>query len=578
MPETLSAAAARHIPALLLIALFSTFVNLLMLTGPLFMLQVYDRVLASRSEPTLVALFLLIIGLFAAMALLEAVRGRIGTRIGATLQADLDARVFRAAMAAPQSVGKEAATALYDLEAVRKFAGSPLAFAFFDMPFAPLFFGAIFILHPLLGWLAIGGGIVLVIIMLLNQIFSRTPSEVAGRTSAASTRVSEQIRTQADTVRSLGMSGAAIARWRKERDAALVSEIALSDRNGGFGSTTKTLRLFLQSAMLALGAWLVIQNEITGGAMIASSILMGRALAPVEQLVSGWANVARAAKGWSSLNVLLATVPAPVARTTLPRPDARLVVSDLAVVPPGQAKPTLQRLTFAVDAGQAVGVVGESASGKSSLARALVGLWRPVAGEVRLGGARLDQYEEDALATHVGYLPQDVVLFDGTVAQNIARLAEAPDAEAVIAAAKLAGAHDIILGLPKGYDTPVGAVGTRLSGGQKQRIGLARALFGSPVLVVLDEPNSNLDAPGSEAVNAAIRALKARGCIVIIMAHRPAAIAECDLLLMIKAGQNAAFGPRDEVLRKIATNHAQLTPAAARPVAVAGTDLAGSAS
>lgn len=578
MPETLSAATARHIPALLLIALFSIFVNLLMLTGPLFMLQVYDRVLASRSVPTLVALFLLIVGLFAAMALLEAVRGRIGTRIGATLQADLDARVFRAAMSAPQSVGKEAATALYDLEAVRKFAGSPLAFAFFDLPFAPLFFAAIFVLHPMLGWLAIGGGVVLVVIMLLNQYFSQKPSDLAGRTSAAATRVSEQVRTQSETVRGLGMTGAAITRWRKERDAALVSEIALSDRNGGFGSTTKTLRLFLQSAMLALGAWLVIRNEVTGGAMIAASILMGRALAPVEQLVSGWAGVARAGKGWSSLKVLLAAVPPPVARTALPRPEARLVVSDLVVVPPGETKPTLQRLTFAVDPGQAVGVVGESASGKSSLARALVGLWRPAAGEVQLGGARLDQYEEEALASHVGYLPQDVVLFDGTVAQNIARLAETPDAEAVIAAAKLAGAHEMILGLPKGYDTPVGTVGARLSGGQKQRIGLARALFGNPVLVVLDEPNSNLDAPGSEAVNAAIRELKARGSIVVIMAHRPAAIAECDLLLMIKAGQNAAFGPRDEVLRKIAMNHAQLTPAAARPVAVAGTDMAGSAS
>jgi ATP-binding cassette, subfamily C, bacterial len=576
MPDTLSAAFSRCIPALLLIALFSVFVNVLMLTGPLFMLQVYDRVLASRSEPTLVALFLLIIGLFAAMALLEAVRGRIGTRMGASLQADLDARVFRAAMSAPQSVGKEAATALYDLEAVRKFTGSPLCFSFFDLPFAPLFFAAIFILHPMLGWLAIGGGVVLVIIMLLNQIFSRKPSEVAGRTSAAATRVSEQIRTQADTVRSLGMSGAAIARWRKERDAALGSEIALSDRNGGFGSTTKTLRLFLQSAMLALGAWLVIRNELTGGAMIASSILMGRALAPVEQLVSGWASVARAGKGWASLKVLLAAVPPPVARTTLPRPEARLAVTDLAVVPPGEAKPTLQRMTFAVEPGQAVGVVGESASGKSSLARALVGLWRPAAGEVRLGGARLDQYEEDALATHVGYLPQDVVLFDGTVAQNIARLAEAPDAEVVIAAAKLAGAHEMILGLPKGYDTPVGATGARLSGGQKQRIGLARALFGNPVLIVLDEPNSNLDAPGSEAINAAIRELKARGSIVVIMAHRPAAIAECDLLLMIKAGQNAAFGPRDEVLRKVAANHAQLTPA--RPVAVAGSGSTGAAS
>jgi PrtD family type I secretion system ABC transporter len=420
--------------------------------------------------------------------------------------------------------------------------------------------------------------VLLVVIMLLNHIFSRKPTEVAGRTSAASTRISEQIRTNSDTVRGLGMSGAAIARWRKERDTALTSEIALSDRNGGFGSTTKILRLFLQSAMLALGAWLVIRNEVTGGAMIASSILMGRALAPVEQLVSGWSNVARAAKGWTSLRVLLDAVPVPAPRTLLQRPDGRLVVTDLAVVPPGDSKPTLQRMTFAVEAGQAVGVVGESASGKSSLARALVGLWRPAAGEVRLGGARLDQYEEDALANHVGYLPQDVVLFDGTVAQNISRLSEAPDADAVIAAAKLAGAHDIILGLSKGYDTPVGATGARLSGGQKQRIGLARALFGDPVLVVLDESNSNLDAPGSEAINAAIRELKERGSIVVIMAHRPAAIAECDLILMIKAGQNVAFGPRDEILRKIATNHAQLAPAAVRSAGVVGAIGSGASS
>lgn len=578
MLNSLPTAAKRHLPALLLVGLFSIFVNLLMLTGPLFMLQVYDRVLASRSEPTLVALFLLIVFLFAAMALLETVRGRIGTRIGATLQADLDARVFRAAMSAPQSVAKEAATALYDLEAVRRFAGSTLAFAFFDMPFAPLFFAAIFILHPMLGWLAIGGGILLVVIMLLNQISSRKPSEVAGRTSAASTRVSEQIRTQSDTVRSLGMSVASIARWRKERDAALVAEIALSDRNGGFGSTTKTLRLFLQSAMLALGAWLVIEGELSGGAMIASSILMGRALAPFEQMVGGWASVARASKGWVALKLLLDAVPVPTIRTALPRPEARLSVTDLTIVPPGETKPTLQRVSFSVEPGQAVGVVGESASGKTSLARALVGLWRPVAGEVRLGGARLDQYEEDAIANHVGYLPQDVVLFDGTVAENIARLAASPDAGAVIAAAQLAGAHEMILNLPKGYDTPVGNVGARLSGGQKQRIGLARALFGNPVLVVLDEPNSNLDAPGTEAINAAIRVLKSRGCIVVIMAHRPAAIAECDLILMIKSGHNAAFGPRDEVLRKIATNHAQLTPAPARPVAVSAVASSGVAS
>ncbi len=532
-----------------------------MLTGPLFMLQVYDRVLASRSEPTLVALFALIAVLFGVMAVLDLLRGKIGSRIGAALQSDLDARVFKASMAAPGSVAKEASTALNDLEAIRRFMGSSLLFAFFDLPFAPLFFAAIFVFHPYLGWLAIAGGAVLLVVMLLNQSSSRTPSEIASRTAAGSTRVFEQLRSQAETVRALGMTRAGIARWRNERDAALQAEIRLGDRNGGFGAVTKALRLFLQSAMLALGAWLVIHSEATGGVMIASSILMGRALSPIEQLVGGWASVVRARKGWSSLKVLLGAVPLDPARTQLPRPAAKLEVENLTVVPPGETKPTLRGLTFAVEPGHAVGVIGESASGKSSLARALVGLWRPAAGDVRLGGARLDQYDDDALASYVGYLPQDVALFDGTVAQNIARLAEAPDSAAVIKAATLAGAHDMILGLPRGYDTPVGLGGAKLSGGQKQRIGLARALFGDPVVVVLDEPNSNLDSPGSEAINAAIRELKTRGQIVVIMAHRPAAIAECDLILMIRQGQAAAFGPRDEVLRRNVANHTQLAVA-----------------
>jgi ATP-binding cassette subfamily C protein len=414
--------------------------------------------------------------------------------------------------------------------------------------------------------------------MLLNQALSRKPSGLSINASVAAARVAEQMRIHSETVRGLGMTRAAISLWRKERDSALVSELALSDRNGGFGSATKTLRLFFQSAMLALGAWLVIQDEVTGGGMIASSILMGRALAPIEQLVSGWASVVRAGKGWSSLGVLLAAVPPPAARTALPRPEAKLLVSELAVVPPGEAKPTLQRVAFSAGPGQAIGVVGESASGKSSLACALVGVWRPVAGEVLLGGARLDQYAEDVLAAHIGYLPQDVVLFDGTIAQNIARLTRTPDFEAVIAAAKIAGAHEMILGLPMGYDTHVSVVGARLSGGQKQRIGLARAIFGNPVLVVLDEPNSNLDAPGSEAVNAAIRELKARGCIVVIMAHRPAAIAECDLILMMRAGRLATFGPRDEVLRRIATNHSQIAPSPLRPIAGSWAGNAGSVS
>lgn len=563
MRSELGLAIRKHRTAIVLVVVFSIFVNLLGLTGSLFMLQVYDRVLPSRSEPTLLMLFLVVAMLFAAMGLLDMIRGQVGARIGATLQTDLDARVFKASLSPPPQPKAQmaAATALYDLEAVRKFLSSPLAFAFLDLPFAPLYLAAIFIFHPMLGWLAGGGGAVLICIMLINQWVSRAPSELAGRTAAGSTRVAEQLRAQADTVRGLGMSAAAVGRWRKERDSALAADIALSDSNGSFGAMVKALRMFLQSAMLALAAWLVIDGSMTAGGMIASSILMGRALAPIEQLVGGWSQVTRAAKGWASLRTLLAAVPDQVALTKLPRPKARLLVTDLSVVPPGESKLTLNRVTFAIEPGQAVGVIGESAAGKSSLARALVGLWKPAGGEIRLDGARIDQYESDTYARYVGYLPQDVVLFDGTVSENIARLQSGADSESVIRAATLAGAHQMILGLPKGYDTAVGQVGTKLSGGQKQRIALARALFDDPVVVVLDEPNSNLDAAGSDAINAAIRQLKAQGRIVIVMAHRPAALAECDLLLMLRNGQAAAFGPRDEVLRASVANHAKLVPA-----------------
>lgn len=566
LQSQLGAALAKHQLAIMLVALFSTFVNLLGLTGSLFMLQVYDRVLPSRSEPTLIMLVLLVAGLFAAMGLLDLLRGQVGGRIGASLQSELDARVFRASLSPPPAQGKAAATALHDLEAVRRFFSSPLAFAFFDLPFAPLFMGLIFFFHPYLGWLAICGGVVLVCLMLLNQRASRTPSEVAGRTAAGSTRIAEQIRMQADTVLSLGMVEAAIGRWRKERDTALTAEISLSDSNGSYGASTKALRQFLQSAMLGLAAWLVISGDMTAGGMIAASILFGRALAPVEQLVGGWSNVIRARKGWASLNTLLEAEAAQAPVTELAPPAARLSVTDLTIVPPGETKPTLMRVSFALEPGQAVGVIGESAAGKSSLARALVGLWQPAAGEIRLDGAKIDQYDPEAYARYVGYLPQDVALFDGTVAENIARLEEGATSDEIIRAATLAGAHQMILGLPKGYDTPVHQANARLSGGQKQRIALARALYHDPVIVVLDEPNSNLDAPGSEAINAAIREMKAKGRIIIVMAHRPTALAECEMVLMLKNGQATAFGPRDEVLRAAVANHAKLVPAS-RPAA-----------
>nr|WP_304504773.1 type I secretion system permease/ATPase [Defluviimonas sediminis] len=548
---------------LILVTVFTIVVNLLGLTGSLFMLQVYDRVLPGHSVPTLVMLLLAVAALLAAMGGLDAVRGQIGARIGAALQSQCDGPLFLATLDPPPSAAREAATALHDLEAVRRFLGSPQMFALLDLPFAPLFFGLIFLFHPLLGWLAITGGFLLVAIMLVNQISSRGTGETSARASATAARNAELIRAGADTVRSLGMSGNAASRWRSDRDRALAAEIDLGDRNGGFGAAVKALRMFLQSAMLALAAWLVLRAEMTAGGMIASSILMGRALAPVEQIVGGWSQVVRAHRGWHALKVLTAAVGARPRLTRLNPPEARLVVSDLTVVPPGESRSTLLRASFAVGPGQAVGVIGESAAGKSTLARALTGLWHPTAGEIRLGGAKIDQYGDD-LARYVGYLPQDVTLFEASVTENIARLAEVPDDAAVIAAATEAGAHEVILSLPKGYDTPVGHSGAKLSGGQRQRIGLARALYGAPSLVILDEPNSNLDAPGSEAVNAAIRALKARGAIVIVMAHRPAAIADCDLVLILKQGQVAAFGPRDEVLKANVVNHARLV-GASRP-------------
>jgi len=566
LSSELNQAVRSHWRSILLIGLFSVFVNLLMLTGPLFMLQVYDRVLVSRSEATLVALFVLVVGLYGAMGVLDFVRGRIGARIGAKVQNDLDARVFGATITAPPSAANLAVTGLSDLESVRRFCTSPVAFAAFDIPFSPLFLAAIFMFHPLLGWLAVGGGAAMVAITLVNQMVSRKPGETANQTAAGSARLAEQIRTQPDTIRSLGMTKPAIAKWDVQRGAALNADMALSDRNGGFGSLTKSLRFLLQSAMLGLGAWLVIQGELTAGAMIAGSILLGRALAPVEQLIGGWAVVVRARQGWQSMSELLKAVPVTEPKTALSRPKARISVEGITVIPPGEKLTALRQVSFTIEPGQALGVVGESAAGKSSVARVLTGLWLPVAGSVRLDGATLDQYEETALASYVGYLPQEIALFDGTVADNIARMQADADPKAIIRAARKAGAHEMILGLPAGYDTPIGAVRTKLSGGQKQRIGLARAMFGDPEVLILDEPNANLDAKGSDTVNAAIRQMKADNKIVVVMAHRPSAISECDTILMLKEGRAADFGPRDEVLRKNVRNHAQIAPAPAPQV------------
>lgn len=538
------------------VGLFSVFVNLLMLTGPIFMLQVYDRVLGSRSEATLLALVLLVGFLYLMMGLLDTVRGVVLARIGAAFQARLDGRVFSAGLrrASVKPAAEKGANPLRDLESVQRFMSSPVLGAAFDLPFVPLFLFGIALFHPWLGILAIGGGAILIGVTLLNQITTRTPLLEANAMGQRADHLSEQMRGEAEMVRALGLQGAAYARWEKLRNRALGASIVAQDRAGGFRTASKTFRLFLQSAILGLGAYLVLKHEVTAGVMIASSILLGRALQPIELIIGQWAVVSRASKGWVDLADLLGEVPAETPRTALPKPKAHLVADQLTVLPPGEPQAVLRMVSFELKPGQALGVIGASGAGKSTLARALTGVWRTAGGKIRLDGAALDQYEPEVLGQHIGYLPQRVQLFDGTIKENIARLSLEPDDAAVVAAAQKAAAHEMILKLPQGYDTQVSTAGGRLSGGQLQRIGLARALYGDPVIVVLDEPNSNLDNDGSQALNTAIRQLKSEGKAVLIMAHRPAAIQECDLLLVLDQGARKAFGPRDEVLRETVQN------------------------
>lgn len=538
-------------------------VNALMLTGPLYMLQVYDRVLGSRSEETLLALTLLIAFLFLMMGILDHLRGRVMARVGARFQATLDGRVFqanlrRAAMGSDTAQGKNA---LRDLESVQRFLSSPAFLALCDIPWTPLFIFVIFILHPWLGILACLGGTLLIIVTIVNQYMTKGPMAEANTASARAEMTALQLGNEAELVASLGMRGAAFQRWMQARGNSLTQSIAFSDRSGFFTVTTKTLRLFLQSAMLGLGAYLVLQNEMTAGAMIAGSILLGRALAPIELAIGQWQVVNAAQRGWAGLVDLLDAIPPETERTPLPRPVALLQMDQATIIPPGARQAALKMCSFTLQPGTALGVIGPSGAGKSTLARAITGSWPPAGGKIRLDTATLDQYDPDVLGSYIGYLPQKVSLFDGTIADNIARLSAQPDPAKIVEAARKAAAHEMITALPQGYDTLVSATGSLLSGGQIQRIGLARAMYGNPVILVLDEPNSNLDNEGTIALNSAVRTMKADGSSIVIIAHRPDAIRECEMLLVLEKGARAAFGPRDEVLQKMVKNAEQIQTA-----------------
>ena len=541
------------------IGLFSAFVNLLMLTGPLFMLQVYDRVLTSRSEATLVALIAITAFLFLMMGLLDHARARLLARAGARFQARMDARVMgailtRAGRSARARSGP--ATGLHDLEAMQRFASGPGPFAFFDAPWTPVFLCVLFVFHWLLGVLAVISGGLLLGLALLNSARTARLQAAAAEAGAKAGSFVEQLRAGAETVRGLGMRGPATGRAGRLRNAALESTVAASDRGGAYAVTSRTLRLFLQSMMLGLGAWLAIRGAVTPGIIIAAAILLGRALAPIDQAVAQWPVLQQALQGRRSLARLLGETPEEPVRTPLPTPPARLEAENLVVAAPGAEVPAVRGVSFRLEPGQAVGIAGPSASGKSTLVKALAGVWPAAAGTARLGGAALEQYGEAALARHVGWLPQDVVLFAGTVAENIARLAPAPDPDTVVAAARHAGAHEMILALPGGYDFEVAAGGAALSGGQRQWIALARAFYGNPVVAILDEPDAHLDAAGVAALNRVVTELKARAGAAVIVAHRPAAFEACDQILLMEAGRVRPAGPDDEM---------RLRPAAAAP-------------
>ncbi|CUX57623.1 putative ABC transporter family, HlyB subfamily; putative protease secretion (ATP-binding protein) [Agrobacterium fabrum str. J-07] len=534
------------------VALLSAFTNILMLTGPLFMMQVYDRVLSSRSVPTLVALSMLAIVLYLFLGILELIRSRILSRIGERIEEQLGGPTFDAVMLLPLRMSKKevAAQPVRDLEHMRQFMSGPGPVAICDMPWLPLYIGILFLFHAYLGWLAIAGATLLIVLTLCSDAVLRDPTRRVAALSSARADYIEAGRRNAEALHAMGMKSAYARKWHETNSAYVEEQRQASDATSSFSTFSKIFRLALQSAVLALGAWLAIKQLASPGAMIASSILTSRALAPIEQAIGQWRGFINFRQAKARLGQLLDRIGPDQERMALPAPSKTLSVSGVAVVAPGNQSPTVRDVTFSLSAGQGLGIIGPSGSGKSTLVRALVGIWPPARGSVRLDGAEIDQWHPEALGPSIGYLPQGVELFDGTIAENISRFSGSPNPSDVIEAAKQADVHELILSMPDGYDTRIGNSGASLSAGQRQRIGLARALFGEPFLIILDEPNASLDAEGEMALTNAIVVARHRGAIVVIVAHRPNALSAVDNVLVLAQGAMVAFGPRDEVLRK----------------------------
>ena len=530
--------------------MFSLAINLLYLAGPLYMLQVYDRVISSASEVTLVMLTIALLIAFLALAGLDAVRARVLTRASIRLDQKIAARVMTAIIDRSANFGGARSQLLRDFDTFRQFITGMGIHAMFDLPWAPIYIAVIFVLHPALGAFALGCSILLVLMALLNELIVKPPLTESSEAASRNYSFTEMSLRNTEVVRAMGMTEGLLRRWGRDRNRMLERQVVASDRAATMQSIIRFLRLSMQSLILGLGAYLVIERVATVGAMFAASILLGRALQPVEQTVGSWRNLVSARAAFLRVRELLAANPPRETGLSLPRPDGRVSVEALTFVPPLGNKPILRGVAFGIEPGEVLGVIGPSGAGKSTLARHIVGALTPSAGAVRLDGSDVSVWARTSLGRHLGYLPQDIELFADTIAANITRFQEGADREAILAA-QMAGVHDMIVRLPNGYDTQVGEGGAILSGGYRQRIGLARAVYGSPSLVVLDEPSSNLDADGDAALTDCIMQLKQRGTTVVIISHRPSTIGVVDKILLLKEGVAEMFGPRAEIMSRL---------------------------
>lgn len=554
-PDPYKRATGRLKRSFIVVGVFSAVVNLLMLTGPMFMLQVYDRVLSSGSLATLQGLFLIVVAAYAFLGFYDFLRTRVLSRGAYALDQGVGRAAYDLWIRSGLSTAPTSVRPLSDLTIVRGFLSSPAILGFFDLPWIPFYLLIVFIIHPWLGYLAIAGTLVVFVLALFNQLLTHRYTAEAMRMDGSESHLIEQTRRNAEAIIPLGMATRVGNLWADAHREGLAVGQKGGDRSEGFTATSKAFRMLLQSSLLGLGGYLALQQEISAGMIVAASIIAGRALAPVDQVIGAWRNVVRAREAHKRLKALFTAYQDDTTPVGLPDPTGNLTVSNVTkFVPirtPGvERPPILEQVSFSLEPGDALGVIGPSASGKSTLARILVGAWRMDAGDVRLDGATLDQWQPEAIGRHIGYLPQHLELLSGTIRDNIARFdSEAPD-EDVIEAAKMAGVHDMILHLPDGYGTQLGFGLQPLSGGQMQRLGLARAVFQKPKYVVLDEPNANLDASGDEALGKAIHALRDAGSTVIVMAHRPSAIAAVNKVLVLQGGRVAQFGDKADVLQK----------------------------